>query len=157
MANIASSAFTASAQKDGRSIVSEVHTDLLGLKHDIGYLAAADADLNAALAQHANDLGNNLDQAEVSDNINQVLTLGSLASPSLRYSTAAENFSALREAYRNSTQTQAVMIGDFLNTLTSQQIQNAFGLTAGQVTTLKTNKLAPAAALAASIRSSAGQ
>lgn len=157
MANITSSSLTKSVQKDGRQLVHEIHTDLAGLTHDICYEAEALADLTAAMNAHAIDLGLNLELGEVSANISGVTTLGSLFSPTFVYSTIAENVAALRLVYAVATQLQAVMIGDFLNTLTSLQLQNAFGLTAGQVTTLKTNKLTPAANLATSIRASAGQ
>ena len=157
MANIVSSSLVSSVQADGRSTVHETHVDLLGLKWEIIYLALNGANLNAAMATHATDLGVNLGLDEIAKNIGQVTTNGSLASTSLLYSNAAPNFAALRLAYKVATQTAAVMIGDFLSTLTDNQLGNAFGLTAGQVTTLRTNKLTPAASLASSIRSSVGQ
>jgi len=157
MANIVSSALTSSVQKDGRSIVHEIHTDLVGLTHDLTYMAEIGANLNAAMAVHATNLGIGLELGEVGANIGGVTTLGSLFTPTFVYSTVAENVAALRVAYATATQHEAVMIGDYLNSLTSAQLQTAFGLTAAQVTTLKTNKLAPAATLAASIRSATGQ
>ena len=56
------------------------------------------------------------------------------------------------------TQLQAVLIGDLRADLTRRPAGGrAFSLAAGQVATLRTNKLTPAATLAASIRASAGQ
>jgi hypothetical protein len=144
-------------QVDGRKSVHETHTDQIGAKYAHSWLAPGNADLNAALAAYATQLGLDITAAEIASNVASVLALGSLASPVLVYSTAAANFAALRVAYQTATQFQAVMIGDFLNTLTSNQLQNAFGLTAGQVTTLQTNKLQPAATLASSIRATVGQ
>ena len=95
-------------------------------------------------------------QKEIDANIASVMLSGSLAAYTLDNSTAAQNFAALREAYRSATQTQAVMVGDFLSSLTNNQLQNAFGMTAGQVTTLRDNKLTPAATAAATIRAAAG-
>ena len=157
MANITSSTFEAFAQKDGSKTVHEIHTDLVGIKHDIVYTAKAADDLTAAMNAHAVDMGVNLELAEVQANIQGVTSLGSLFTPTFVYSTVAENVVALRLAYQTATQFQCVMMGDFLNTLSSAQLQAAFSLTAGQVTTLKTNKLTPAATLASSIRATVGQ
>ena len=157
MANITSSIVESFAQKDGGNTVHEIHTDLAGVRHDIVYAALTGADLTAAMNAHAVDLGANLDLDEVRLNILGVTSIGSLFSPTFVYSTVVENVSALRLAYSTASQLQAVMIGDYLSALTNVQLQNAFGLTAGQVTTLRTNKLTPAANLAASIRATVGQ
>lgn len=114
-------------------------------------------DVNSFLTDRAAILAQTLVDGEIANNVQQVITLGSLASPSLRYSTAAANFAALRVAYQTATRIEAVMIGDFLNTLTNAQLAAAFGITTGQAATLRTNKLAPAASLATSIRASMGQ
>lgn len=98
-----------------------------------------------------------LANAEIASNVSDVTTNGSLATPSLKFSVAADNFSALRVAYATATQIQAVMIGDFLNTLTNAQLAAAFNITTTQAQTLRTNKLQPAATLATSIRASIGQ
>ena len=145
------------AQRDGRISVHEIHTDSLGVLWDHFYLALATDNLATALAAYAVILAGNLTQTEIANNITAVSTIGSLATPTFVYSTPAQNATALRAFYATTTQAQAVMIGDYLNTLSSAQLQAAFGLTAGQVTTLQTNKLQPAATLAASIRATAGQ
>lgn len=157
MANITSSSFEAFTQANGSKTVHEIHTDLVGVKRDIVYTASAAADLNAALSAHAVDLGLNLETDEVAANVFGVTSLGSLFSPTFVYSTVAENVAALRLAYLTATRIEAVMMGDFLSSLTNGQLQTAFGLTAGQVTTLRTNKLTPAANLATSIRATVGQ
>lgn len=144
-------------QKDGRRLITELHTDQYGVSYPRGYMCAALFDAVSQLSADATQLIADLAAGEINTNVNAVISLGSLASPTLQYSSATQNFAALRLAYATATQTQAVMIGDFLNTLTDTQLQNAFGLTAAQVTTLRTNKLQPAATLAASIRSTTGQ
>jgi hypothetical protein len=48
------------------------------------------------------------------------------------------------------------MIGDFLSTLTNAQLQTLFSMTSGQVTTLRSSKLTPAASAAATIRAATG-
>ena len=121
------------------------------------YLCPAVWDASSAMLARASQLYADKIQGEIDSNVNDITLRGSLASPTIKYSTVAANAAALREAYRSSTRTEAVMIGDYLNTLTNAQLQAAFGLTAGQVSTLRTNKLAPAATLAASIRASTGQ
>lgn len=146
-----------SVQIDGRRAIREMHTDHVGVQYPIQYLAPAGFDANAALTARVPILLEQLKQAEVSANIAQITVAGSLASPTTVYSTAAQNVSQLRIAYQTATKNDAIMIGDFLNTLTDAQLQTAFGMTAGQVTTLRANKLAPAASLASSIRASAGQ
>jgi hypothetical protein len=158
MASISTSVIDSnSLQADGRRWIVELHTDQAGVRHYRTYLAEVGTDINAALANYVTILLAQLSADEIAANLLKVTTLGSLASVSLVYSTAAANASALRTAYATATQTQSAMIGDYLNTLTSQQLQTAFGLTSGQVTTLRTNKLTPAATLASSIRASTGQ
>ncbi len=146
-----------SVQRDGRSWVHEIHTDQVGVQYERNYLASAGLDTAAALSTYAAQLADDIQAREIAKNIADAATNGSLAHPTLVYSTAAQNFAALRAVYQFATQVQAIMIGDYLNTLTDVQLQNAFGLTSGQVTTLRTNKLAPAASLATSIRAAAGQ
>lgn len=157
MANITSSTFEVSTQANIPKSVHETHTDLAGVRHDLVSWAEAGADLTAAMNSHAVDLGISLELYEVRANISGVTSLGSLFSPTFVYSTVAESVAALRLAYQAASNIQAVMIGDFLSSRTDVQLQTAFGLTAGQVTTLRTNKLTPAANIAASIRANTGQ
>jgi hypothetical protein len=155
---IVSSEITATnVQKDGRIWVRELHTDQVAVQYVRNYLANATDDLNAALAAYAIILSSNINLAEIASNVASVTLNGSLATISLVYSTAADNRAAGRAAYLNSTRTEAIMIGDFLNTLTDAQLANIFNITTGQAATLRTNKLAPAASLATSIRSAMGQ
>lgn len=144
--------------KDGRTDLIFTLTDSASVLHgpfveirpagenETNFLATYEAAFDAAQTQ-----------AEIASNISSVETIGSLATPTFQYSTVAANVAALRAAYAVATQLQAVMMGDYLNSLTDAQLEAAFGLTATQVTTLRTNKLGPAATLAASIRASAGQ
>lgn len=157
MAIVASVIESISLQKDGRSWVHEIHTDQVALKYERSYLADAGFDTAAALASYATQLVSDTRLGEIGKNLADVSINGSLATPTTVYSTAAQNFTALRAVYQFATQVQAIMIGDFLNTLTDLQLQNAFSITAGQVTTLRTNKLTPAASAAATIRASVGQ
>lgn len=145
------------AQKDGRRWIEELHTDQFGIQHPRFYMCAAAFDAAAQLLLDKAQTIIDLQNQETDTNVAQVTTIGSLAAPTFNYSTVNQNLAALRAAYQTSTQTQAIMIGDYLSTLTDAQLQNIFGLTAGQVTTLRSNKLTPAATMAASIRSAVGQ
>jgi hypothetical protein len=49
-----------------------------------------------------------------------------------------------------------VMVGDYLNTLTNNQLATAFNITTGEAATLRTNKLEPAATIASGIRAATG-
>lgn len=144
------------AQVDGRTWVREVHTDHLGLEYVYSYLAVDGTDTNAVMNARVATIDGYLTRTEIRTNVDAVSRYGSLAAPTLDYSTATANASALREAYKTMIQAEAVMSGDYLNTLTNAQIANAFGITTGQAATLRTNKLQPAAALAAALRAETG-
>jgi hypothetical protein len=146
-----------SPQIDGRRWIRERHTDSLGVPHDRVYMAAAKFDTSTILTVDAASIDAQLTADEIAANIASVLAFGSQATLNFSYSTTVQNRSAIRGAYASATQLQAIMIGDFLNTLTDAQLQNVFGLTAGQVTTLRANKLTPAANTAAAIRATTGQ
>jgi hypothetical protein len=62
----------------------------------------------------------------------------------------------LRSGYQSATRIEAIFAGDFLASLTDTQLRNLFGMTQGEVTTLRTNKLTPAANAAATIRATTG-
>lgn len=157
MAIVSSQIAATNVQKDGRIWVQELHIDQVGVQYVRNYLANASDDLNAALAAYAVILSSNINLAEIAANVAAVIANGSLATISLVYSTAADNRAAGRAAYLNSTRTEAIMIGDFLNTLSDAQLATIFNITTGQAATLRTNKLAPAASLATSIRAAVGQ
>lgn len=157
MSIVSSVIVSTDVQKDGRQWVRERHTDNAGIPYERNYLTAGNADLDAALAAYAVVLASDINLREIAANVAAVTANGSLATVSLTYSTAAENRAAGRLAYQNATRTDAIMIGDFLSSLNDNQLQTIFGMTAGQVTTLRANKLTPAASLASSIRAAAGQ
>lgn len=156
MAIVSSETVSTSTQRDGRRYVLERHIDHLGVAHERTWLAGAADNLAAALSAYAATLLDILRDREIAANMAAILADGSLATITLQHSTAGENRSALRDAYRTATRVEAIMIGDFLNTLTDAQLQSVFGMTAQQVTTLRTTKLAPAASAAATIRSATG-
>lgn len=156
MSIVSSSLIAEGAQADGRRWIAETHTDNIGLKYVIRYLADVGLDTAAVLAARAITLASDIANAEIAQNVAAVVANGSLAVLTFNYSTALQGRNALRAAYLTATQVQAIMIGDFLSSLTDAQLQAAFSMTAGQVTTLRTNKLTPAASAAATIRATTG-
>lgn len=156
MAIVSSVIESVSEQRDGRRWVHEKHTDQLGELHERQWLAEPGDDLDAALAGYAAAISGALLAAEISANMEQIKTDGSLANVSLEHSTIAQNRAQLRQEYRNATRTEAIMIGDYLNTFSDVQLQNLFGLTAGQAANLRASKLTPAVNAAATIRAAAG-
>lgn len=157
MSIVSSQILEDAAQKDGRRWIREQHIDQVSVRYIRAYLTTAVADASAALATYATQLALDIVALEIGRNIADVAVNGSLATISLVYSTAAQNRAAGRTAYLNATRVEAIMIGDFLSSLTDAQLQTIFSMTAGQVTTLRSNKLTPAATNAAAIRAAAGQ
>lgn len=145
------------AQADGRRSLHERHVDSTGQEYVFHMLVSGDFDAVAALAARAAGLIPDRALVEIAQNMAEIATLGYLATVSLVYSTAAQNRAAGRAVYRTATYTQAIMIGDFLSSLSGGQLQTIFSMTSGEVATLRTNKLTSAAALAADIRAAAGQ
>jgi hypothetical protein len=143
-------------QSDGRRAIRERHVDQVGLEYVFSYLGAAAIDAAATMAARVPGINASLISNEIARNIADVSRNGMFATITLNYSTAAANASALRAVYLNMIQAEAVMCGDYLNTLSDAQIAAAFSITTGAAATLRTNKLAPAAALAASLRASTG-
>lgn len=143
-------------QRDGRRYVREHHTDHLGALWPRSYLAGAADDLTVAMAAYAVILVDQLRDAEIARNIAAVLADGRNAATTTLYSTAAENFAALRERYAGMTRTEAIFAGDFLASLTDAQLRTAFGMTQAQVNSLRTSKLTPATNAAATIRAATG-
>jgi hypothetical protein len=156
MSIVSSETVSTSVQRDGRRRVEEIHIDHLGVQHPQSWLAEVAENLAAALALHAANWVEILRDREIAANIASVLSEGSLATVTLQHSTAAQNRTALRDAYRTATRVEAVMIGDYLNTLTNNQLATAFNITTGEAATLRTNKLEPAATIASGIRAATG-
>ena len=159
MAILSSSVVSMSPQIDNRIAVIEQHTDSLGVIHQITYLAPAGTTASQAATTCANrdaSMSAELKAREIAANIAAVSTLGLNAVLTFIESTPTQNATAVRQVYAAMTQTQAIFTGEYLSTLSDATLQAVFGLSAGQVTTLRTNVLTPAAATAATIRAAAG-
>lgn len=133
MATITSSSIVwANPQIDGRSAVREVHTDDSGVDHILDYLADAGADLDAHLAARAVDLAASLTQKQSDDeiffNLQAVIAMGSVATPTFNHSTLQQNAQALMGLYNQSSGAAVIMIGDYLNAQTDDTLTAGSGL-----------------------------
>jgi hypothetical protein len=157
MAIVSSETQSISPQRDGRRYVIDRFVDHLGGEHFRTWLAGAADDLDAARAVYAAALLGALKAAEIQKDIAAILADGSLAvGVTTNHITVAEARAALRGAYRSATRVEAIMLGDYLSSLSNAQLQTLFAMTAGEVTTLRANKLTPAASAAATIRATTG-
>lgn len=160
---ISSIIFLNNLQVDGRLAIREHHVDDHGIDYYVDYIANEGVDISTNLAASAVRINSDIvqlaldtTQAEIRANLLAIATLGSLAVPTFVSSTPSANIAALRSAYQSSSQTQAIFIGDFLNSLTDNQLKVAFGVANGQLANIRANFLIPAAAQAASIRNAVG-
>ena len=113
--------------------------------------------VTAFLTANAAALLESLVASETADRLALIVQSGSLAVvPALKCAALNDVQDALRAFYAAATRNDAIMVGDYLNSLTDAQLRTLFSMTAAQVTTLRTNKLAPAASLASSIRAATG-
>jgi hypothetical protein len=142
MAIVSSTHTLGTIQKDGRRFVIEDHLDNIGKHWLIEYLAAIGEDYVARRTARAVVLAQQLVDTEIA------AALAVDADPVLIYATKVQFVPVLREAYRSSIQSECARLATWvLNRIdsgyvTETQVQNAFGLTAGQWTTLKAKMVA---------------
>jgi hypothetical protein len=154
---IVSSAIVEDApQIDGRRAVTEAHTDQVGVVRRCQYMAGAGEDVAATMGGRVAQINAGLVSDEIASNMAAVCSSGSFAAPTFVHSTVAANVAAFRAAYAGMANEQAIMMGDFLASRTDAALQNALGLTAGQVAALRSSKLTPAASAATAIRTTTG-
>lgn len=138
MAIVSSTHTVGPAQKDGRSFVYEVHTDQYGQVYLAEYLAVANADYVTIKTDRAAVIYQSLIDAEIA----AMLVLG--AALTLRFANKNALAAAYRQAYKAASRDEAARLAKWLldhidaGDFTDAQVQSAFGLTAGQYTTLKT-------------------
>lgn len=153
MSVVSSSILVQTTQADGRIWVVEQFVDNLGINWQKVYLAVAGSTpttLAAQLTADATALAAQLAATEVANNMAMVTSLGSLAHPTENYSTSPQNVAALVAA--SLTGLQAVMCGDYLNTLSATVLAAAFGWTVPQAQANITTYFQPYAAAAATVR-----
>jgi hypothetical protein len=143
-------------QADGSRVVRERHVDSTGREFILVNSVQAGFDAQAFLTSRASMILASEVARELSDDLAAILNDGSQAVLTFNYATVAQLRTALRDAYRSASRMQAIMIADFLSSLTNAQLQNLFGFTAAQANNFRTNQLTPAATQAAAIRAAAG-
>ena len=140
---IVSSVFTLSPQRDGRVWVNETHTDHLGNAHPFQWLAHANADHAGICNARASKIEAALAEAEFLEAIEFD------GWKPLAHQTAAQFAARFRARYKDSSRVECAKLAKWIldridgGNFTDAQARNAFGLTATQWNTLKTNKLTP--------------
>lgn len=135
---ITSSVLTEQApQRDGRMRVSELHTDHRGLTYVRTYIANAEEDLAMALAAYAVQLDAQTQNEEGERNLRAILD-GRFNAVTAQYLTVAQVRQRLRAFYQQATGAEVAKLAAFFLTLTDNQLQTLFGVSAGQVAALKT-------------------
>ena len=127
-------------QIDGRRWVREVHSDAQGVAQIIDYLGASDAATTAQGIANARVAGLNLSLADAE----ALEKVGINANPiPFRWQTAGEFLDRLRAFYKLATREELARMARYITrriddgSVTVAQLRNAFGLTAGQWTTLE--------------------
>lgn len=139
MAIVSSTYSLGAVQRCGRTPCIELHTDSSGAVHRIEYLANAGTDYATVMAARAIVLLEKLKE----DELRYVIFYGEW-NYALNHTTANELAAYVRELYKNSNSEQLARIAKRIlewitnGRFTDLQVRNAFGLTAGQWTTLKT-------------------
>jgi len=101
----------------------------------------------------------NLDvvEAEIRQNMGEILANGSAASLTFNESTLTQLRNRMRERFRTLRGTELVMLGDFLYSLNNAQLAIIFNITQQQAQTLVDTKLAPMKTAADIIRNIQGE
>lgn len=133
---IVNSTYTLDKQEaDGRWNVIELHTDHLGVVHRKWWRGTGD--YANRLALHAAKIW----QALIDNEIAAALRVD--ATPTLQYATKTDFIPVYRGAYRKASGAECARLAAWLlnrmddGWATDTQVRNAFGLTAGEWTTLK--------------------
>jgi hypothetical protein len=141
---VTSSSFTLDvAQADGSRWCREVHQASGGLSMPFYYLLAPGGDAQAIMTGRVAAVNEMLAATEAQANVDRD------GAPTFVQLTAAQFAQRFREMVRNANQQQACYLAWWLlrriaaGQLTDAQAANAFGLTAAQWTSLKTNTLQP--------------
>jgi uncharacterized protein YciI len=130
------------AQVDGRRHVRERHTDHLTRQHDVTYMAAAGADVNATMTARVATIEAQLKQNEIDANLAKALN-GETDTFTFQHSTGNENLIALRALFKSSTKWELVTLAHVLHhqNLTNNQLDTLFGTTNATERTAVRNKL----------------
>lgn len=125
------------AQKDGRRWVVEVHSDAQGEVARISYKGRDTDDRNAIASARSGRILSDLAIQELKDAIQQNIK------PAMRFATAQQFANYIAETYPSLTGEQQAHLAWWISNrlaagdVTDAQMQNLFGLTAGQWNTRK--------------------
>jgi hypothetical protein len=144
-------------QIDGRRWIHEVHTDSIGVLWDKHYLCEPGFDAQGQLVASAAQLWTDIVNGEIQTGLTDILTRGANATPSTIYATMDQLTAAARPLFATATSQDAVLLGEWFNSLSYAQLQKAFGFTtAMSYTNFKNAHFVPNANNAAAVRSSVG-
>lgn len=124
-------------QADGRTYITELHTDAIGMVHRVEYLSNAGDDRQAIMVARALQLGEELKVSEV----NEATDGGNVLTPV--HQTGASFISRWRTRFKGAQGEQLVRMGKWLiqavtdERITVTQIKNAFSLNDTQWATLR--------------------
>jgi hypothetical protein len=127
-------ALDAAPQVDGRTYCTETHTDNVGIKHIVTYLAAIGTNYSAVMTARATQIAADL----VAQDVARILNTD--APPTFVYATTSDLIAAYRAAFAESSQLWCGQLANWLlnrineGTYTATQVENAFGLTSTQWT-----------------------
>jgi hypothetical protein len=144
-------------QIDGRRWIHEVHTDQIGVLWHKFYLCEAAFDAQGNLPASAAQLWTDIVNGEIQTDLADILLRGANAVVTTVYATMDQLTAAARPLFATATSTDAVLLGDWFNTLSYAQLNKAFGFpTVISYTNFKNAYFVPNANNAAAVRSSAG-
>lgn len=134
MSIVSSTIVEDAAQVDGRRYIRERHVDHLGTVIEVLYLGAANTDANAVMLARVPSIEVGQTQNEIHANVANALSDDEPA-PTFNYSTQNQFAAELRQVYKTATRRDAYRIGWYIESfnLTNNQLQNLFGIGAGQV------------------------
>lgn len=138
MAIVSSSCTVGVPQADGRSYVTELHTDDAGTVHRVEYGPVGELDYEAIMTARASAMG-----AQLAD-VEAVNAFDLDDAPVLVHQTALQLAAKFREAYREASDIRQAKLAAWIlaridaGTFTDTQVRNAFGLTQTQYSNMKT-------------------
>ncbi len=135
MAIVLSEIIENSVQIDGRRWIKERHTDSIGIRHFITYLANSNFDYNAALSARIANLEESLKLNEIQKNYQAILSDTPLT---FNHVTLNEFSTAIRIIYMAARGEEACRLSKWMLERTDAQLRSIFNIVQGQVAALRT-------------------
>ena len=138
------------AQADGRRTIREVHTDHLGREHWVQYRAASDTDVNAVMLARVPSIDADLAEAEIEKIIGIAESGGDLVGlPLPEFTTKAIAIKRVLKWFWKNRAWKAWNCIDLVNALPDVYLIGTIGLTAEEVTVLRSRVVKLTTALSA--------